>query len=279
MSNSKSPSPGPQRELFTAIVWALALLALLFFVLPTAALAIRTGELYAAAGSIMLEAIFSALGLSLLTTLISLGLIFVLGTAIAYAFTYFRFPLKSLLSVFIELPLVMPPVVAGLALLAAFGRRGLLGESLQIAGIALPFTPIAVVIAQVFVAAPFYIRALQNRLAVIPHDLLESARMDGSSRYQVFARILLPLSRRAMLSGLLLSWARALGEFGATILFAGNLEGSTRTMPLLVYSALERDLGATYLSAAVLLALAALVFFAVRALTRLDSGDQDLSLR
>jgi molybdate transport system permease protein len=261
------------------LIGILTVLALLFFILPNAALAIRTGQLYTEQGAITLDAFVSSLSLSVLTSLASLALIFLIGTAIAYSFTYFQFPFKSLLSVFIEMPLVMPPVVAGLALLATFGRRGLLGETLQVASISIPFTPLAVIIAQVFVAAPFYIRSLQSRLAVIPRDLLESAQMDGSTPYQVFRGILLPLSRRAILSGLLLAWARALGEFGATILFAGNLAGSTRTMPLLVYTALERDLGATYLSATVLLVLAGLVFFAVRLLTQLDAGDEDLSLR
>jgi molybdate transport system permease protein len=261
------------------LIGIVTMLALLFFILPNAALAIRTGQLYTEQGAITLDAFVSSLSLSVLTSLTSLALIFLIGTAIAYSFTYFQFPFKSLLSVFIEMPLVMPPVVAGLALLATFGRRGLLGETLQVAGISIPFTPFAVIIAQVFVAAPFYIRSLQSRLAVIPRDLLESAQMDGSTPYQVFRGILLPLSRRAILSGLLLAWARALGEFGATILFAGNLADSTRTMPLLVYTALERDLGATYLSATVLLVLAGLVFFAVRLLTQLDAGDEDLSLR
>ena len=268
-----------RRDLFQILMWLAALLALLFFLIPTFSLALRTVQLYSGHGLITLDAFLSSLGISLGTSLISLLVIFLIGSPIAYAFTYFKFPFKSFFSIFIELPLVMPPVVAGLALLAAFGRRGLLGESLQMFGISLPFTPIAVIIAQVFVAAPFYIRSLQNRLAILPSPLLEAAEMDGASRFQMLRSILLPLSSRAILSGLLLSWARALGEFGATILFAGNLEGRTRTMPLLVYSALERDLGATYLTASVLLIFAALVFFSVRALTNLDSGYQDLSLR
>jgi molybdate transport system permease protein len=202
-------------------------------------------------------AVLSATRLSLVTTGISMIFIVLLGTPLAYAFARYDFPLKRVLTVVVELPIVLPPVVAGLALLMAFGRRGLLGPTLATAGIVLPFTPAAIVLAQVFVSSPFYIRAVQARFEAIPQEVEESASMDGASSWQIFGLITLPLSSRALLTGLVLSWARALGEFGATILFAGNLQGRTQTMPLLVYGALERDFDAALWTALLLVAMAA----------------------
>ncbi len=169
------------------------------------------------------NAVTSAVRLSLITTTISMVWVILLGTPLAYAFARYRFPFKQVLSVVVELPIVLPPVVAGLALLMAFGRRGLLGPALATFDISLPFTPAAIVLAQVFVSSPFYIRAVQARFESIPRELEEAASMDGASHWRIFGSITLPLSSRAILTGLVLSWARALGEFGATILFTGNL--------------------------------------------------------
>lgn len=202
------------------------------------------------------SAVFDAVRLSLITTGVSMIFVIVLGTPLAYAFARYQFPFKRVLNLIVELPIVLPPVVAGLALLMAFGRRGLFGPALASMEITLPFTAAAIVIAQVFVSSPFYIRAVQVRFEAIPREIEEAAGMDGASGWQIFGRITLPLSSRALLTGLMLSWARALGEFGATILFAGNLPGRTQTMPLLVYSALERDLNAAIWTGLFLVALA-----------------------
>lgn len=202
-------------------------------------------------------AVLSAVRLSLITTGISMVFVILLGTPLAYAFARYTFPFKRALNVLVELPIVLPPVVAGLALLMAFGRRGLLGPTLASLGISLPFTPAAIVLAQIFVSAPFYIRAVQVRFESIPREIEEAASMDGASSWRIFGLITLPLSARALLTGLVLSWARALGEFGATILFAGNLQGRTQTMPLLVYGALERDFNAALWTGLLLVALAA----------------------
>ena len=175
----------------------------------------------------------------------------------------------------IELPIVLPPVVAGVALLMAFGRNGVLGPFLDSFGVSLPFTTVAVLLAQIFVAAPFYIRAAQARFVALPRELEEAARIDGADTGAVFRHVILPLSSRALLIGLMLSWARALGEFGATILFAGNLPGSTQTMPLLVYGALERDLGAAFVTALILLGLAMLALGLTRWFARLDESEAD----
>ena len=219
-----------------------------------------------------LDPLLASLALSLTTTLFSIFLIFLLGTPMAYLLAWRDFPLKKILAVFVELPIVMPPVVAGLGLLAAFGRHGLLGPTLELFDLQLTFTPAAVILAQVFVASPFYIRTAQNRFNAFPCELEEAARMDGASDWVIFRAILLPLSARALLAGLILSWARALGEFGATILFAGNFQGKTQTIPLFIYSALERDLGATYLTAGIMLALAAVLIGLVRLLTQLETS-------
>ncbi len=252
----------------------LAGLMALFLVVPVISLAWRAITLE---GSTVLDeqSIFSAVMLSLGTTSISVIVIVLLGTPLAYIFARRQFPLKRLLGVFIEIPIVMPPVVAGLALLSAFGRRGLLGMSLANFNISVTFSLAAVVLAQVFVSSPFYIRAAQSRFSALPRQYEDAAAVDGADRWRVFWHIMLPLSARGLLVGLILSWARALGEFGATILFAGNLQGRTQTMPLLVYGAMERDLRVTFITALVLLGLAIAAFGATRWLVGLDDADKD----
>jgi molybdate transport system permease protein len=248
---------------------------ILLLLLPLVALLWRAVSAIDSSFKLDPSPIVSALGLSLGTTAVSTLIIFLLGTPLALALARYDFPLKRVLTVLVEIPIVMPPVVAGLALLAAFGRRGLIGASLASVGISVTFTWTAVVLAQVFVAVPFYIRAAQSRFKALPQDLAAAASIDGANHWQTFWHITLPLSRPALLAGLILSWARALGEFGATILFAGNLQGRTQTMPLLVYGALEQDLRAAYATAVLLLTLAALALFATRWLTKLDATQAD----
>ncbi len=202
--------------------------------------------------------IVEAITLSLSTTTTSAGLTVIFGTPLAYVFARWRFPLKPLFNVLVELPIVLPPAVAGLALLITFGRRGLLGPALESAGITLAFTTAAVVLAQTFVAAPFYIRAAQLGFEAVPRDTEEAARVDGAQGWTLFYAITLPLSSRALFAGLVLSWARALGEFGATILFAGSIQGRTQTMPLFIYNVLERDLNAAIWTGVLLVGIALL---------------------
>ena len=268
-----SKSDTPFHILFAALT--LAMLGLL--AIPCLALFWRALDYISSDYLMELDPLLASLFLSLATTLISILVILIFGTPMAYLLARREFRLKKLLAVFVELPIVMPPVVAGLALLAAFGRRGLLGPTLEFFNLQLTFTPAAVILAQVFVAAPFYIRTAQNRFNAIPCELEEAARMDGANAWTIFYAIMLPLSGKAMLAGIILSWARALGEFGATILFAGNIMGKTQTIPLFIYSSLERDLGATYLTAGIMLTLAAILLAWVRLLTRLENGDEQLS--
>ncbi len=159
---------------------------------------------------------------------------------------------------------MLPPSVAGLALLLAVGRRGVLGEPLHALGIELPFTTVAVILAQTFVSAPFFIRAARAGFVGVDLDYEDAARIDGADEWAVIRRISLPLAGAALASGLVLSWARAMGEFGATIMFAGNVEGLTQTLPLVVYSEFQSSLDASIAAAAILVLAALGVLLAVR---------------
>ena len=261
---------------FKSIINFSSFLFFLLFVMPGIALIWRTFLITKSSPLNNLTTFWAPFLLSLLTTAVSILLIFLFGTPLAYNLARMSSPLKRIITVFVELPIVMPPVVAGLDLLSTFGRRGLLGVPLEFLGVQITFTPIAVILAQIFVGAPFYIRSAQNRFSSIPTELEEAARIDGASGWCIFRTIMIPLSYRAIISGLILSWARALGEFGATILFAGNLQGKTQTMPLFIYSSLENDLGATFSTATLMLVISIAMFGITRLIARLED-DEELS--
>jgi molybdate transport system permease protein len=248
-------------------VVVLGLLASVLLGLPVAVLVGRSvldGSLIATLGQ---ARVADALVLSLVTTTVSLVVMVAFGTPIALLLARRRFRGQVLLETVIDLPIILPPSVAGLALLLAFGRRGFLGEPLDMLGISLPFTTLAVVIAQTFVAAPFYIRSARTGFAAVDHDLEDAARVDGASERQLFTSITVPLAGAALAAGLVMSWARALGEFGATIMFAGSVEGRTQTLPLLVYGEFQAGDLDTSIAAATILVLAAFgVLVAVRVL-------------
>ncbi len=252
----------------------LAILMALFLIIPMASLVWRAATLDGGLAPDRTPLI-TAITLSLGTTALSILFILIFGTPLAFLLARHQFPLKRLLTIFVEMPIVMPPVVAGLALLSAFGRRGLLGQGLASLDISITFSLSAVVMAQVFVASPFYIRAAQSRFQAIPREYEDAAAVDGANPWLIFWHVIVPLSSRALVVGLILSWARALGEFGATILFAGNLQGRTQTMPLLVYGALESDLRVTFVTALILLGLAVLAVGVTRWLSGLDRNDVD----
>lgn len=241
-----------------------ALLAL-FLALPVATLVVRAaidGLLPAVAGS---GPVVSALALSLGTTAISLILTVVLGLPLAFVLARRQFRGKWLVDTIVDLPIVLPPAVAGLALLLVFGRRGVLGSVLEPAGIELAFTTTAVVLAQTFVSAPFFVRSARAGLASVDRDLEDAARVDGASERQVFTSVTMALAAPALAAGLVMAWARALGEFGATIMFAGNVAGRTQTLPLVVYSEFQGgDLDASIAAAAILVVAALGVLLAVR---------------
>ncbi len=202
------------------------------------------------------EGVGEALLLSLWTTFVSLCVIVLTGTPLAYLLSRWQFRGKRAVNVLIELPIVLPPAVAGLGLLVTFGKRGLLGGVLADFHLQLAFSTAGVVLAQTFVALPFYTRSAQVGFSTINPEIEEAAAVDGASQLGVFIFVTVPLASRALVSGLLLSWARALGEFGATIIFAGSLAGETRTMPLLVYYLIEYDLQAAIRAALILVFLA-----------------------
>ena len=222
------------------IIPGIFLLAL--FLLPLLALLVRSinEDFFTYAFS---EQAFKALRLSLITSTITTVGAVIFGTPLAYILARWRFRLKSWVELLIDLPIVLPPSVAGLALLIAFGRRGLFGSMLNVFGISLPFTTAAVVLAQTFVAAPLYVRSARIGFTEIDEQLEEAALVEGANQWQLFYEVMFPLAGRALLSGAILTWTRALGEFGATILFAGNLEGVTQTMPMAIYLGFERNLG------------------------------------
>jgi molybdate transport system permease protein len=246
-------------------IGALAALFALFLGLPVVALVVRAvldGSLRIAVAS---PVVLEALWLSLVTTAISLLVTVILGLPLAFVLARRQFRGKGWIEAVVDLPIVLPPSVAGLALLLVFGRRGLLAAPFEFLGVSVPFTTIAVILAQIFVSAPFFVRSARTGIAGVDRDLEDAARVDGASERQVFRSITVPLASAALAAGLVMTWARALGEFGATIMFAGNVEGRTQTLPLVVYSEFQGgDLDQSIAAAAILVLAAFGVLVAVR---------------
>ncbi len=250
-------------RVFTLSGQALGASLILFLALPIVALFVTSGPAEWWAGlrhPITLPALLLSLG----TTGTSLLLVAVLGTPLAWWLARTRSRGARLVETFVQLPIVIPPAVAGLALLLTFGRLGLAGPLLERAGLGVSFSTVAVVLAQVFVAAPFYVQAGVAAFAALDEDLLVVARTLGASRARIFFRLAVPLARRGLVTGAALAWTRALGEFGATLMFAGNLSGKTQTLPLAVYTALESDLRAAQALAVLLVVVALLLLLALR---------------
>jgi molybdate transport system permease protein len=202
-----------------------------------------------------------------MTTAVSLVLTIAVATPLAHLLARRRFRGASIVEAIIDLPIVLPPSVAGLALLLALGRRGVIGEPLAAAGITIPFTTVAVVMAQMFVSAPFFIRAARAGFLGVDRDLEDAGRVDGATERQVAWWITVPLAAPVLASGIVMTWARALGEFGATIMFAGNVAGRTQTLPLVVYGEFQAgDVDASVAAAAILVLAAFGVLVAVRGL-------------
>jgi molybdate transport system permease protein len=243
-----------------------------FVAVPLLAIFLRVspGDLLRQLGS---KVTLEALAVSLRTSLIAVVLIVLFGTPAAFILGTKRFRGSQTLTVILELPLVLPPAVAGIALFAAFGRFGLLGGTLRFFGIEIPFTQAAVVMALAFVALPFYTRQAVATFASMDHQLLGASRTLGAGPARTFFHVALPLGRQGLMAGAALAWARALGEFGATILFAGSLQGKTQTLPLAIYdqfSAGNLD-GALAISAFLVLVSAGL-FVGIRVLLRTRSA-------
>src|SRR5579859_983338 len=238
----------------------------LFVAVPLLALTWRAAQSGALWSSLAQPPIRDALRLSLTTSLLTVAIVLLLGTPLAYLLARRRFPGQALVDTLVDLPMVLPPVVAGVALLMAFGRRGVLGPALAGAGLDVAFTAKAVVAAQLFVSSPFYIRAARVGFQGVDATLEQAAAIDGASPWRGFRHITLPLSLPALLSGLVLCWARALSEFGATMLFAGNLRGSTQTLSLAIMTAMEANLYTALALSVLLLAVATVTLLVFRAL-------------
>jgi molybdate transport system permease protein len=246
-------------------VAAVAALIALFLGLPVVALVARAVLDGSLAASLTSRIVLDALVLSLATTVVSLALTVAFGLPLAFVLARRTFPGKGWLEAVIDLPIVLPPSVAGLALLIVFGRRGLFAGPFDVLGFVVPFTTIAVVLAQTFVSAPFFIRSARTGIASVDRDLEDAARVDGASEGQLFRSITMPLASAALAAGLVMTWARSLGEFGATIMFAGNIAGRTQTLPLVVYGEFQAGNVDSSIAAAAILALAAFgVLVAVR---------------
>ena len=230
-----------------------AAVAVALVVVPLGALLVRA-DWTALPGHLATPTVWPAVRLSLLTTSATVVISLVVGTPLAWLLARSTGRAATWLRAVLTVPLVLPPVVGGVALLLAYGRNGVVGAPLdQLFGVTIPFTPVAVVLAEVFVAMPFYVVAVEGAMRQVDHRYDALAATLGATPWHTFTRVALPLARPGIAAGAALAWARALGEFGATITFAGNFPGTTQTMPLAVYLALQRDPEAAIVLSLVLL--------------------------
>jgi molybdate transport system permease protein len=245
----------------------LLFLAMAFIALPVASLFLKS-SLETTFRSLHDPIVIDALKLSLTTSTLTTMIVVAIGTPIAYVNARFRYFGKEVADSLIDLPVIMPPAVAGIALLMAFGRMGILGHYLNAFGISIAFTTLAVVIAQVFVSSPFYIRQARTSFEDVDLAYENAARTLGASRVYTFFHVILPIALNGLISGAIMAFARSLGEFGATIMFAGNFQGRTQTMPLAIYTAMQGDLDVSICLAMILVAISFLAIVLVKTLTR-----------
>jgi molybdate transport system permease protein len=210
--------------------------------------------------------VYQAILISLWTSAIAVLVTVIFGIPVAYLMARRQFRFKRVVDSVLDLPTVLPPAVAGVALLMIYGRRGILGGWLEHFDIHIAFTPIAVIIAQIFIASPFFIKSAAIGFGNVEPELEQAAALDGASSWYIFRMITLPLSRIALLSGLVLMWARALGEFGATIIFAGNFPGLTQTMPLAIYLGFEMNTSYALTLSVILIGISFMTLIAVKSL-------------
>lgn len=255
------------RAALTLIVAALLALFLLFVTLPVASLFLRISP-EAFFRSLAEPVVLNALSLSLVTATVSTAVVVLFGTPLALVNARHDYRGREIVDTLTDLPIVLPPAVAGIALLMAFGRRGVVGQYFDAFGISIAFTTVAVILAQIFVASPFYIRQARASFEAVDRLYEDAARTLGATPATVALRITIPLAWSGLVSGAILSFARALGEFGATIMFAGNFQGRTQTMPLAIYTTMQGDLDAAISLAIILVAISFAVIAAVKIITR-----------
>ncbi len=259
---ARAPRP-TRRPLFTSIAFGALVVVLCFLTIPIVAVFANTapGQLVDALGQ---EDARQALWLSLRTSLMALALIVVFGTPAAYLLATRSFRGRSAVLTLIELPLVMPPAVAGIALLASFGPNGILGGVVSGAGIQLVLETAGVVVALTFVAAPFYIRQAVAAFAALDRSWLEAPRTLGAGPGRTFLAVAIPSARHGLTAGFALAWGRALGEFGATLMFAGSFPGITQTAPLEIFARFNTDFTAALALSAVLIAASGAILLSVK---------------
>ena len=253
-----------RRQRVPVAIGILAAIGALFFILPLIALIVRT-PWQDAARAVTSQDTLQALRLSLIASLSSTGVALLLGVPLAWVYARVDFPGRTVLRALTILPMVLPPVVGGIALLLAFGRSGLLGGWLDSTfGVALPFTTVGVVFAETFVAMPFLVLTVEAGLRSMDRRFEDAARTLGAGRWTVFSRVTLPLIAPSLFAGAVVCWARALGEFGATITFAGNFPGVTQTMPLAVYLLLGTNPEGSFVLSLIMLAVSLVVLVGLR---------------
>ncbi|HZP73414.1 MAG TPA: ABC transporter permease [Gaiellaceae bacterium] len=252
-----------KRALLTAFYVALAALALAFLILPVVAIYAHTspGKLVDQLSNPVVK---DAFVVSVRTSVLAQLLILLVGTPTAYLLATTRFPGHALAVTFVELPLVLPPAVAGIGLLAAFGSTGLLGPTLHFLGVTLPFTQSAVTVAVAYVASPLYVRQAIAAFEATDPNLAAASRTLGAGAARTFFRVVLPLARGGLIAGLALSFARGLGEFGATIMFAGSLQHVTQTLPLAIYAEFAQSFDATLAMSGVLVLISVVLLLTLR---------------
>lgn len=260
--------PSRSREVaLKAVLAFLLILAMTFIALPVIALFLKS-PLDTTFRSLHDPVVIDALRLSLMTSTVTTIVVVVMGTPIAYVSARFHYFGKELADSLIDLPVIMPPAVAGIALLMAFGRMGIVGQYMNAFGISIAFTTLAVIIAQVFVSSPFYIRQARTSFEDVDLALENAARTLGASRFYTFFQVIIPIAINGLISGAIMAFARSLGEFGATMMFAGNFQGRTQTMPLAIYTAMQGDLDVSLCIAIILVAISFVVIVLVKILTR-----------
>jgi molybdate transport system permease protein len=254
-----------RRALFGALLVGATAITLCFFTMPVAAIFIDAGpgELLASLND---PVAVDALLLSLQTTAAAVAVIVVVGTPAAYLLATREFPGRTVAVTLVELPLILPPAAAGIGLLAAFGPQGVIGPALGDLGVELPLTTAAVVVAMVFVASPFYVRQAHAAFAALDRNVVEASRTLGASEGRTFGRVVIPLSLPSLATGLALAWGRALGEFGATLMFAGSFRGITQTAPLAIFERFATDFTAALALSAVLVAVSGALLLVVKLL-------------
>lgn len=251
---------------FAVLLVAALTVVLCFLTLPIVAIFVDTGplDLLASLGE---EGALEALRLSLFCTAIAVSLIVIFGTPAAYLLATRRFRGRATIITMVELPLVLPPAVAGIGLLAALGPNGVLGGLIEDAGIQLVLSTASVILALTFVAAPFYLRQAQSAFEALDRTWLDASRTLGASEARTFMQVAIPTAGPGLISGLALAWGRALGEFGATLMFAGSFRGITQTVPLAIYERFSTDFTGALALSAVLVAISAALLMTVKLLS------------